>query len=76
MFSICFSLSLVFNPPLDHYQLLVVYSGRPDMRHNGRLLMHYGFVVPGNPYDSVSIEVNITLCIILISPYMLKHSFL
>lgn len=38
-------------------QVLAEYAIQPDKRHNGRLLLHYGFVIPGNPYDSVSIKV-------------------
>lgn len=38
-------------------QVLVEYAVQADRRHNGRLLLHYGFVIPGNPYDSVSIKV-------------------
>ncbi len=38
-------------------QLLVDYISDPGKRHNGHLLMSYGFVVRGNPYDSVSIKV-------------------
>ena len=39
-------------------QLLAGYVIQADKRHNGRLLLHYGFVMPGNPYDSVSIKVS------------------
>ena len=39
-------------------QLLAEYISQPDKRLNGRLLLHYGFILPGNPHDSVSIKVN------------------
>ncbi|XP_062520359.1 uncharacterized protein LOC134195357 [Corticium candelabrum] len=33
-----------------------MYATDPVQRHNGRLLMDYGFVLEDNPYDSVTVE--------------------